>query len=310
MPWSRTARATTSGSRTEPMTVGIPRTRRRSPVDRSSRTTTSSSASRMASTTWAPMYPAPPVTSHVMSRTLALPSRTRPLLLGEVTVTPKGHLTATTRVERALRTRLAGASPATRAHVHRVVVRVRAVQKATRTSVAAVRDAPSASFALARRDGQWCLVHRTDDGDWVSRYREGATIDKRPLVGPTVRQLNARARDYFLQEYVPREGDVVVDVGAGVGAEMHLFAALVGARGRLFAIEAHPRTYEQLARLCRVNRRRNVEPHLLAITDGPGEITITDTQKHIANTVIGEGGGGLRVPADTLDRFVEKHGIT
>jgi FkbM family methyltransferase len=90
---------------------------------------------------------------------------------------------------------------------------------------------------------------------------------------------------------------------------MHLFAALVGRRGRLYAIEAHPRTFRQLALTCAVNRRRNVEPVLLAITDEPGEVVITDTAKHIANTVVGAG-SGLRVPADTLDRFVQMHGIT
>jgi FkbM family methyltransferase len=190
-----------------------------------------------------------------------------------------------------------------------VVARARAVRDATRSSFTAVREATQGSFALAVRDGQWCLLHRAEDGYWVQRYPDGVTIDKRPLVGPTVRQLNERARDYFLQEYVPRAGDVVIDVGAGVGAEMYLFSGLVGDRGRLYAIEAHPGTYERLARVCRVNRRRNVETHLLAITDQPGEITISDTEKHIANTVMGGGGDGLRVPAETLDGFVEKHGI-
>jgi FkbM family methyltransferase len=172
----------------------------------------------------------------------------------------------------------------------------------------AVRAATRTSFAIAAKHRELCLVYRRRDGYWVHRYREGATVSRRPRVGPTVRQLNARARDYFLQEYVPRPGDVVVDVGAGTGAETYLFASLVGQSGRLYAIEAHPTTYAQLERTCAANRRDNVVPAHLAVADAPGDINISDDAKHIANTVIG-GGHGLRVPADTLDRFVEQRGI-
>jgi FkbM family methyltransferase len=201
------------------------------------------------------------------------------------------------RARRALGKRIRATSPATYTRIHRVILLGRVVRQATRTS-----------YAIAQQHRELCLVYRRRDGYWVHRYREGVTLARKPRVGPTVRQLDARARDYFLQEYVPRPGDTVVDVGAGVGAEMHLFSSLVGRRGRLYAIEAHPKTYAQLLRTCRANRTHNVEPVQLAITDQPGEIVISDDQKHIANTVMRRG-DGLRVPADTLDGFVEARGI-
>jgi FkbM family methyltransferase len=192
--------------------------------------------------------------------------------------------------------------------IRRVIGRTLPPETRAGRSARRLRDAVGTSVAIARTHREPCLVYRSRHGYWVHRYREGATVTSSPRVGPTIRQLEERARDYFLQEYVPRPGDVVVDVGAGWGAEVHLFSRLIGAQGRLYAIEAHPRTHRQLERLCAVNRASNVETACLAITGSSGEIVISDSPKRRANTVVGSRRGRL-VPTQTLDAFIEERGI-
>src|SRR5436309_804767 len=63
----------------------------------------------------------------------------------------------------------------------------------------------------------------------------------------------AEAREMFLYAYTPQAGETVFDIGAGIGAETLLFSRLVGRFGCVVSFEAHPRTYERLARLCEVN---------------------------------------------------------
>ncbi len=93
-----------------------------------------------------------------------------------------------------------------------------------------------------------CLVYWRD-GAWIHHYR-GAKIPHASLgraAPPGV--LTAAARELFLYEYTPRAGDVVFDVGAGIGAEALLFSRLVGASGRVVSLEAHPDTYRRLVDL-------------------------------------------------------------
>lgn len=177
-----------------------------------------------------------------------------------------------------------------------------------RTWSRTLRAAASTSLQIVYQQHKLCLVYRRGDY-WVHRYRDGATVAAEPRVGLTVQELKSRAADYVLREYVPRPGDTVVDIGAGTGREAYLFSDLVGARGRVFAIEAHPETFRWLQRACEVNGMNNVEPVLLAITDSAGEIFMSDRPKHIANRVVARD-TGVRVTAQTLDEFVREREIT
>ena len=154
-----------------------------------------------------------------------------------------------------------------------------------------------------------CLV-RWRDGTWIHRYR-GASIPHASLgraAPPAV--FTADARDTFLWEYKPRPGDTVFDVGAAVGAETLLFSGLVGPSGRVVSLEAHPHTYERLVRLCEANRLTNVTPLQVAAADADGEVTISDLQHYLQNTVVGTDGDGFLVRARRLDDVARELGIT
>jgi FkbM family methyltransferase len=125
----------------------------------------------------------------------------------------------------------------------------------------------------------------------------------------TPSDFTAVARDIFIYEYTPIEGDVVVDVGAGVGAETLLFSRLVGQSGRVVSLEAHPATYQWLVKLCRLNDLANVTPLQIAASDSEGETVISNFDLHIYNTVVDVDDNGLAVPARRLDAVVAELGI-
>ncbi|HYY03030.1 MAG TPA: FkbM family methyltransferase [Gaiellaceae bacterium] len=154
-----------------------------------------------------------------------------------------------------------------------------------------------------------CVV-RWRDGAWIHHYR-GAKIPHAALgraAPPDV--FTAEARDIFLHGYTPQPGDTVFDVGAGIGAETLLFSRLVGPHGRVVSLEAHPRTYERLARLCAVNRLTNVSPLQAAASDADGEAVITDLDQHLRNTIVDFGNRGIPVRARRIDTVARELGIT
>lgn len=114
-----------------------------------------------------------------------------------------------------------------------------------------------------------------------------------------------RMIDYWLYRHQLRPGDVVVDVGAGVGTEVLEFSRMVGPNGRVFAIEAHPGTYLGLLKTCRWNQLTNVVCIQAACMDKPGAVYIEDVANHETNSI---GRGNIEVPGDTLDNLLSQHG--
>jgi FkbM family methyltransferase len=157
-----------------------------------------------------------------------------------------------------------------------------------------------ASLWVSRLYRAPCIVYWRD-GNWIHHYR-GARIPHAQLgraAPPDV--LTADARHLFVHDYTPQPGDVVLDVGAGIGAEALLFSRLVGPTGRVVSIEAHPRTYARLVDLCRANRLGNVTTLQVAVSDSDGEVVLSDDSHHLQNRILPWNEAGVRVPARRID---------
>jgi FkbM family methyltransferase len=153
-----------------------------------------------------------------------------------------------------------------------------------------------------------CLVYWRD-GAWIHHYRK-ARIPHASLgraAPPDV--LTAEARDLFLHEYTPQAGDVVFDIGAGIGAEALLFSRLVGPSGRVVSIEAHPRTYDRLVGLCTLNRLDNVTPLQVAVSDTEEDVVLSDVAHHLQNRLLDPDDAGIRVPARRIDAIADELGV-
>jgi len=93
------------------------------------------------------------------------------------------------------------------------------------------------------------------------------------------------ARDFWFHVYQPKPGDVIVDIGAGIGMDTLAFSKSVGAGGRVVAVEAHPATFKILQQTCRMNNLNNAVPIGFAVMDVKGRVFIEDLAFHEANTV-------------------------
>lgn len=126
-------------------------------------------------------------------------------------------------------------------------------------------------------------------GKWVLDRKEG-WINTRRLSGPLIAHnfpsaptlvLQGKSSDWagemasieigeFFEFYEPREGDVVVSVGAGIGTEAFLASQRVGTKGKVLAIEGDPGAFRQMTLGVAVNALTNVYPFFGLVADRSG----------------------------------------
>jgi FkbM family methyltransferase len=66
--------------------------------------------------------------------------------------------------------------------------------------------------------------------------------------------------DDIIKRFTPKEGDIVVDIGAHIGLYTIISSKRVGANGKVVAIEAHPGNFEMLNSNIKLNQLNNVIP--------------------------------------------------
>jgi FkbM family methyltransferase len=121
----------------------------------------------------------------------------------------------------------------------------------------------------------------------------------------------------YLEKTV-KPGDVVVDIGAAVGVIALLAARLIGATGRVLAVEAEATNFGMLQRNVELNGFTNVQTCHLAITDHEGEaaLNVFPRTKRGWHTLGGVGhrdvaaSGVQRVPCTTIDALLEREKVT
>src|SRR5215203_6887711 len=85
-------------------------------------------------------------------------------------------------------------------------------------------------------------------------YKVLCPIKKEEIINMTIRE------DDIIEHFTPKEGDVVVDIGANIGRYTIISSKRVGANGKVVAIEAHPGNFEMLNSNIKLNRLNNVIP--------------------------------------------------
>lgn len=108
-----------------------------------------------------------------------------------------------------------------------------------------------------------------------------------------------RQRDeQFFRRYL-RPGDILIDVGANIGTLSIIGALTVGPTGRVFAVEAHPRTSAFLRGNIALNGLTNIEVLLCALGIRTGTARLTDRRSDDQNRMTTD--GGVEVPLRRLD---------
>lgn len=159
--------------------------------------------------------------------------------------------------------------------------------------------------AVGRWKGRGIEQIFCDQGIWIHQTHHGYFAYPWPYLRLDLPALDDLARRNFFWGYEPSSGDVVVDVGAGVGEETLTFSRAVGKAGRVICIEAHPRTFRCLEKLVQYNRLSNVTALHRAVSEpGCDLVMIEDSSDYVKNQL--KSGIGISVPATTLDSIGEE----
>jgi len=147
-----------------------------------------------------------------------------------------------------------------------------------------------------------------DDGVWIYETSSGYFAFQEAVAGLDMSQIDELARLHFLWGYKPRRGDVVLDLGAGVGEEVLTFSREVGEHGKVICVEGHPRTYSCLEKLIKYNHLTNVTAIQQLVTEPLRPVaTIEDFDGYISNRTLSS--GGISVQATTVDEIYQKLGL-
>jgi FkbM family methyltransferase len=147
------------------------------------------------------------------------------------------------------------------------------------------------------------------DGEvWMHETETGYFAYHQPFVRLDLRYIDESAHENFLWKYRPRPGDVIMDIGAGVGEETLTFSRAVGPLGRVICIEAHPRTYRCLEKLVQYNALSNVVCIHRAIADVPDATAmIADSVTYVGNRLSRVKGNPVRTT--TVDEIHRQLGL-
>lgn len=154
---------------------------------------------------------------------------------------------------------------------------------------------------------RWLLtraVHRSGLGRFVVLRRHSYRIRVHRAVYPLIAWDDPAAGkgDFDFLTRVLRYGDVVVDVGANVGFITLAAAGMVGAAGRVYAIEPNPHTFRYLRSNVLLNKYRNVALVNCAVGAVSGHVRMSDVPLDDLNRVLPD--GPVRVRLRTLDELM------
>jgi FkbM family methyltransferase len=130
--------------------------------------------------------------------------------------------------------------------------------------------------------------------------------------------------DDIIEHFTPKEGDIVVDIGAHMGRYTIISSKRVGANGKVVAIEADPSNFEMLKSNIKLNQLTNVTPLNYAVYSKETKIKLylpdeesgyTMHHSIMSNYVFTKykdktGDKFVEVSANTLDYLLQLKGIT
>ncbi len=142
-------------------------------------------------------------------------------------------------------------------------------------------------------------------------YKAYCPINKNEFINMTIRE------DEIIEQFLPKQGDIVVDIGAHIGHYTLIASKRVGTNGKVVAIEAHPGNFEMLNRNIKLNNLTNVISLNHAVYSKETRIKLylpgEESGNTIYNTIISDRARNedkfVQVSANTLDYLLQSKEI-
>jgi FkbM family methyltransferase len=160
--------------------------------------------------------------------------------------------------------------------------------------------------------GKFSTFKLQEDALWLQKQKNTFFCDYHPNYRLKADQEESFSNDIFFNGYLPKEGDICIDIGAGLGLDTRLMAQLIGNEGKVFSIEATERTFKALEICVEHNKLDNVTTSYCAITNKDGPVKIADDLgHHTENKITFDAEGNYNtVEGFTIDRYLETHNIS
>jgi FkbM family methyltransferase len=142
-------------------------------------------------------------------------------------------------------------------------------------------------------------------GQYLSFTRHSYRIflTKSPVAMVMFGYKDEERQEEIFGKQVIQKNDIVIDIGANIGTFSLAVASLVGETGKVFAFEAHSKTFSYFLKNIKANSYKNITAYNLALGEKEGELHFSSDSNDDVNHVIKS--GGLKVPVTTLDRIPE-----
>ena len=173
-----------------------------------------------------------------------------------------------------------------------------------------LRKALGADLDVAYGNGLW--THRMGSSFFPDGRKFESVYSNLFLWKTQAQEYVSQTADFWLKHYAPKEGDVIVDVGAGRGEDILTFSRAVGNTGRVIAIEANPLSFAMLRTFCLLNGMTNVTALHVAVMDGPGTVRLLEDEYSWTQDSIvrGDESMGAEVQATTLEKIWRQEGLS
>ena len=164
--------------------------------------------------------------------------------------------------------------------------------------------------AIASASSRRRVHYRFDGDDWYVASQGNYQV--LPTVQRRYRPSSTDHIDLFTFHYTPRKGDVVIDIGAGIGTELAQWLELVGPTGRVLMIEADPVAARCLRKLVAWRGHTNVEVIEAAVgaTEGVASLEVF-APAGVSNRLTSSATSDadlVEVPLTTLDAILRTAG--
>jgi FkbM family methyltransferase len=142
-------------------------------------------------------------------------------------------------------------------------------------------------------------------------YKAYCPINKNEFINITIRE------DEIIEHFTPKQGDIVVDIGAHIGRYTIIASKRVATNGKVVAIEASPSNFEMLNRNIKLNQLTNTISLNHAVYSKETKIKLylpgEESGNTIYNTIISDRAHNeekfVEVNANTLDYLLQSKGI-
>ena len=129
-------------------------------------------------------------------------------------------------------------------------------------------------ISIENHQGYWFRAHNKlviPIGERL-RLRKNNILSWSTLRNNTFYEMRAK---WWFRSYTAKEGDFIIDLGAGTGEDTYVLSKAVGPLGSVLAIEAHPKTYNVLSLFIKLNEIKNIQAENLAASDTNGTLWIS-----------------------------------